>query len=53
MLSIPAEKLTEVTNGPVVLQLHKEENKKLKQSPREGGRLLISYGLQREFVLTD
>lgn len=53
MLSIPPEKLTEVTNGPVVLQLHKEENKKLKQSPREGGRLLISYGLQREFVLTD
>ena len=53
MLSIPPEKLTEVTNGPVVLQLHKEENTKLKQSPREGGRLLISYGLQREFVLTD
>ena len=53
VLSIPAEKLAEVINGPVVLQLHKEENKKLKNSPRQGGRLLISYGLQREFVLTD
>lgn len=53
VLSIPAERLTEVTNGPVVLQLHKEENKRLKNSPRQGGRLLISYGLQREFVLKD
>ena len=52
-VNIPAEKLAEVINGPVVLQLHKEENKKLKNSPRQGGRLLISYGLQREFVLTD
>ena len=31
----------------------KEENKKLKNAPSQGGRLLISYGLQREFVLTD
>ena len=53
VLSIPMERLSEVTNGPVVLQLHKEESKKLKNSPRQGGRLLISYGLQREFVLTD
>lgn len=53
ILSIAGEKLREVTNGPVVLQLHKEENKKLKNAPSQGGRLLISYGLQREFVLTD
>ena len=53
ILSIAGEKLREVTNGPVVLQLHKEENKKLKNAPSQGGRLLISYGLHREFVLTD
>ena len=52
-VSIPVEKLTEVTNGPVVLQIHKEESKKLKNAPRQGGRLLISYGLQRELMLVD
>lgn len=53
MLSIPAERLNEVTNGPVVMQLYREENKKLQDAPRKGGTLKINYGLQREFLLTD
>ena len=52
-LSIPTEKLSEVTNGPIILQIQREEIKKLKDAPGQGGRLQIQYGLQREFVLTD
>src|SRR5690606_28138271 len=53
VLTIPAERLSELKNGPVILQLQREEIKKLRDAPKQGGRLLIQYGLQREFILTD
>lgn len=52
-LTIPIEKLSEVKNGPVIFQIQREEIKNLKDAPGQGGRLLIQYGLQREFILTD
>ena len=52
-LIISKEQLRKVGNGPVHLELHKEMDKPLKESTREGGRLSITYGLKRDFVLTD
>jgi len=52
-LSITAEMLANLSSGPIVLEILKEEEKPLKNASREGGRLLISYGLRREFELVD
>lgn len=50
---ITREQLKNLTNGPITLQLYKEEEKPVKKSTKEGGRLFISYGLKREFELND
>jgi hypothetical protein len=47
-LHISKEALQNVTNGPIVLELHKEEEKKL-----ANGRLLITYAIKRELELRD
>lgn len=43
--------LRTVVNGPVTLELYKEEEKSLKNPTEEGGKLSITYGLKREFIL--
>ena len=50
-LIITADKLKNLVNGPITLQFYKETEKSVKNSPAEGGRILVSYGLQREFEL--
>ncbi len=45
--------LKKVVNGPVYLELYKEENKPVKNGTIAGGQLSVSYGLRREFVLKD
>ncbi len=52
-LIIPKERLTNLVNGPVMLLLAKETEKPVKNGTRAGGRIVINYGLQREFVLED
>jgi len=39
--------------GPVTLLLSREEERRVKTSTREGGRISISYSLRREFELVD
>jgi hypothetical protein len=48
---IPAAKLTTLTNGPIVLILSKEMERPINNGSGQRGRLFISYGMQREFVL--
>lgn len=43
--------LETVVNGPVHLELYKEDEKPVKDGTTEGGRLFVSYGLKREFIL--
>ncbi len=43
--------LSGLANGPVQLQLIKETEKDVKNGTTEGGRISISYGLKREFIL--
>ncbi len=50
---ITKEDLETLVSGPVQLELIKEEDRSLENSTREGGRISISYGLKREFILED
>jgi len=50
---ITEEDLANLVNGPIQLELIKEEERRIKNGTREGGRFSISYGLKREFILED
>lgn len=53
-LVIRREELQKTVAGPVTLQLFLEAEQPVKQAPAGGGGVLaITYGLQREFELTD
>lgn len=52
-LIINIEQLEKLANGPIILQLYKEEERPLKNITRAGGMLSITYGLKREFKLRD
>lgn len=40
-----------LVDGPIVLELIRQENRWITNAPDEGGRIQISYRMQREFVL--
>lgn len=50
---ITKEDLQRVVNGPVYLELSKEEEKPVKNSTPEGGHLSLSYGIKRDFTLKE
>lgn len=52
-LVIAKEKLSTLVNGPITLLLNKEEERSVKNGTERGGKISITYGLKREFVLTD
>lgn len=52
-ITISKEDLQKVVNGPIYLELSKEEEKPVKNSTREGGHLSLSYGIKRDFTLRD
>jgi hypothetical protein len=51
-LPVDAGMLRDLRNGPVSLQIYREDERSLKY-PRGMGRILMSYGLKRDFELTD
>ena len=52
-LVINKEHLMNLVNGPIHLELNKEVERPLMESTKEGGRISITYGLKRDFVLKD
>ncbi len=50
-LLIPADKLKNLVSGPITLLLSKETERSVKNGTKGGGRIAISYGMQREFEL--
>lgn len=52
-LIIKADRLSALVNGPINLQFYKDTEKPIKNGTKEGGRILIRYGLRREFELKD
>ena len=50
---ITRQDLDNLKNGPISLEFYREDEKPLKETTKEGGRLSISYGLKRVFELKD
>lgn len=50
---ITRQDLDNLKNGPVSLEFYREDEKSIKETTREGGRLSFSYGLKRVFELKD
>jgi hypothetical protein len=50
-LLIPADKLKNLISGPIILLLSKETERPVRNGTKVGGRIAISYGMQREFEL--
>jgi hypothetical protein len=50
---ITKEALKRLVNGPVHFELSKEDEKRIKDGTKEGGKLSVSYELKREFELKD
>lgn len=52
-LVITKTDLENLSNGPVQLEIIKEQERQLKNGTKEGGKILIIYSLKREFFLRD
>ena len=52
-LRIDSNELAALTKGPVTFEIYIEEEKPLKNPSKEGGRILITYGLKRHFEFID
>ena len=51
-IRIPGDEMMELANGPISLEIEREINQPLKNGTPEGGRLVISYILHREILLS-
>ena len=45
--------LEDLVNGPINLEFYKEDERPVKNAPKRGGRISITYGVKREFELKD
>ncbi|HEU4470848.1 MAG TPA: hypothetical protein VFR58_07195 [Flavisolibacter sp.] len=50
-LDVTQAMLDNLVDGPVMVELYREQEKRLKPGPRLGGAISIIYGLKREFEL--
>jgi hypothetical protein len=53
ILTITEEAFSRLTNGPVILEIYREEERPLRGNPKTDGKLSMTYGIKREFELTD
>ncbi len=51
LITISKDEITGLVNGPIHLEITKENDRPVKNGTKEGGRILVSYGLKREFML--
>jgi len=52
-LNVTDSMLRQISNGPISLELTRDESRALHQRTKGGGRFSMSYGLKRDFELTD
>ena len=52
-IRIDDEKLANLSNGPITLEVYREEEKQLKGVSKKGGRILMTYSLRRQFEFVD
>lgn len=53
IINITEQQLANLTKGPVVLEIYKEEERPIRDTPAVDGKLSMTYGIKREFELTD
>ena len=49
-VEIDESMLGNLSNGPLILELYREEQRRLKNTPGHGGRISITYGLKRDVI---
>lgn len=52
-IPIDDKTLSQLKSGPVTLEIYLEDERSVKNGTKQGGRIFITYGLKREFVLVD
>lgn len=52
-LHITDRMLRQLKSGPVSMEIYREQERPLKETPKAGGKIFISYGLQRDFELLE
>ena len=52
-IEIGNSKLSRLTKGPITFEIYMEEEKPLKNASKEGGRLIMTYGIKRHFELVE
>jgi hypothetical protein len=52
-IAVGMGKLNALEKGPVTLEIYLEDEKPLKNSSKEGGRMLVTYSVKRQFELVD
>jgi hypothetical protein len=52
-LQITDRMLRQLKSGPISMEIYREEERPLKESTKTGGKIFISYGLQRDFELLE
>lgn len=53
IVNITEQELAKLSNGPVILEIYREEEKPIQGSSGKSGKLSMTYGIKREFELTD
>lgn len=53
VLKITREELANLRNGPINFGVYEEDERVIREDGKRKGKIAISYGLNREFVLTD
>lgn len=53
MLEITEEYLSNLTKGPVTLEIYREEERPVKESESHYGKFIMNYGLRRQFNLVE
>lgn len=52
-VNITEQELRKLMNGPVILEIYREEEKPIRGNSGMGGKFSMTYGIKREFELTD
>jgi hypothetical protein len=52
-IQISREIFNQLVTGPISLEIYSEQERRLKQRPLMGGKIVTSYHLKRDFELVD
>jgi len=53
LIPVSQKFLSRLVEGPITMEIYREEETPLKNASKEGGRLLMTYGLRRQFAFAE